>query len=127
MNDAEKNILLLQWLKLCLNKGSLAEKIYARGFTKVAICGLREYGRLFVKELKKENVEIVCIIEKNYQALQGIDHVLEIPIVGFSLDLNHCGAEIIIVTPDLDMIQVRENLELAGVEIPAVGVEWFLL
>ncbi len=126
MSDSEKNLLLLQWLRLCIRKESLAEKLYSTGCRKVAICGFREYGRLLYEELRKEGVEITCMIEKNYQSLQTIDGSLGIPIVGFSNELNCNGTEVILVTPDLDIGQVRECLELAEIKVPMMSMESLL-
>lgn len=127
MIDLEKNMLLMQWLRLHLKQESLSGRIYEKGYKNIAICGFREYGRLLVEELKTEGMEIICIIEKNYQSLQVIDENIDIPIVGFSEKLDSNGTDVIIVTPDLDIAQVRENLEMAGVRVPLIGLDQILL
>lgn len=126
MTDSEKNVLLLQWIRCHIDNKTFSELLYAKNCKKVAVCGFREYGKLLVKELIKEDVDVVCIIEKNYQSLKVIENI-RIPIIGFRNDELLKTLDAIIVTPDLDIEQVRENLEMAEVDVPMFGMEYFLL
>jgi hypothetical protein len=126
MTDSEKNVLLLQWLRCHIANKPFSELIYAKKCKKIAVCGFREYGKLLVRELMKEDVDIACIIEKNYQSL-GVIENKQIPIIGFRNDELLKSVDAIIVTPDLDIELVRENIEMAEIDVPMFAMEYFLL
>ncbi len=118
--------MLLSWMKMLSMRERLSDRIKKAGYAKVAVCGYREYGRLLVRQLVEEGLPPVCIIEKNYQSLQEIEH-MKIPIVGF-LDLETVSAaEVVIATPDIAMAEICEDMEMAGIRKPVRSLEYFVL
>lgn len=126
MTEQDKNKMLLAWLKMTYMHEKISERIEHAGYSKIGICGYREYGRIFAHQLMEEGMNPICIIEKNYQSLQEIENI-DIPIVGF-LDMRTINkAEVIIVTPDIAFTEVREDLEMAGIRKEVRSLEYFVL
>lgn len=126
MTEQDKNKMLLTWLKLFCTHEQLSDRIKRAGYSKIAVCGYREYGRIFVHQLMEEGMQPVCIIEKNYQSLREIEET-HIPIVGF-LDTEIINeAEVIIVTPDIAFSEVCEDLEMADIRKEVRSLEYFIL
>lgn len=127
MTDKEKIRMLLKWNDQLQHSIKISESIKGHGYTKIAVCGYREYGRLLVSQLLAEGMEPVCIIEKNYQSLSQIEENLPIPIVGFLDTELIAKADCILVTPDINMPEVREDVEMAQIKIPLRSLEYFIL
>lgn len=127
MTDKEKIRMLLRWNGQLQNNVRISETIKGHGYTKIAVCGYREYGRLLVNELQVEGMKPVCIIEKNYQSLRCIEETRPVPIVGFMDTKLIAEADCILVTPDIDMAEVREDVELAQIGLPLRSMEYFIL
>lgn len=126
MTDSDKNKILLVWLKRLCAHEKLSERIKSAGYSKIAVCGYREYGRPLVRQLTEEGMRPVCIIEKNYQSLREIEET-HIPIVGF-LDTGIIDeAEVVIVTPDIAFPEVCEDLEMADIRKEVRSLEYFIL
>lgn len=126
MTEQDRNKMLLAWLKRLCTHEKLSDQIKSAGYSKIAVCGYREYGRILVHQLMEEGMQPVCIIEKNYQSLREIEET-HIPIVGF-LDAEIINkAEVIIVTPDIAFPEVCEDLEMADIRKEVRSLEYFIL
>ena len=126
MSDKENATLLLKWLEQKMAKQTFKEKLSLLGFSKIAVAGFRAYGRLLVKDFQNEGVSLCCIIEKNHESLRKIESV-GVPIIGFDSDFAWNNVDVIVVTPDLDFVNTRENLEIIGVNVPLIGLDELLV
>lgn len=94
-------------------------------YSNVAICGYRNKGRALLEKLQNAGIHIPYIIERNYEALGRLEEELEVSIVGF--DKAHefySQADVILWSGDLPEALVKECMEIAGIDIPMVSVEW---
>lgn len=95
-----------------------------KNYNAVALCGYRNKGRVLLKDMRKKEVNIVYIIERNYEALRELEKKVKIPIVGFGEEQQYYKkADIILLSGDLPELIVQDCLQMAGIDVPILKIE----
>ena len=79
----EFKALLLRWIRINNDDNSIGKYLYAEGYSSVAVYGFGEIGRELVYELKKEKMDVKCIIDKQADQIKSdllvVDPKADIP------------------------------------------------
>ena len=84
-----------------------------QGYKRIVIYGLGKTGRAFLDLMKKNDIEVVCCIDKNKSI------VLENTKVIHSLDELDCNADVIVVTVELEFNEIAQKIREVT-DIPVV-------
>lgn len=85
---------LVQWIQLKQVDKRFVRYLEENNYHTVAIYGMKELGQMLLTELQQDDANIVCVIDKNAQEIDG---EYEIPIIS---DFNILPeVDVIIVTP----------------------------
>ncbi len=94
------------------------------GYTRIALCGYRKNGIRLCEELKKHDIDVTYILERNYEAFAELYKEIGIPIVGFNENYDfYKRAQAILLSGDLSEEIVRECLKIANIDLPVFSLE----
>lgn len=109
--------MLYEWVKI---KQNICTEVRYCDWTVVAIWGKGKYCKLLLNELKKQNIEVKCIIET-----QPLDDKFEgIPIV--DIKNLHKGIDIVIVVPYYDIESIKERIHDYYDNIKVIGIDEYI-
>lgn len=98
--------ILIRWVALYQENGKISKWIMGRGYTKIAVYGMRELGILVYHELLREGLDVCCSIDKNADNL-NINQ--DIKVVKPTQDLPEL--DLIIVSAPHYFEQIQNDLE----------------
>ena len=100
-------------------------QVIAQGHIGIALIGYRKKGKALYEYLKSEQVKVPYIIERNYEALRYLENSISVPIVGFDESEEfYKSADVLLWSGDLPFELITECLELAGIKVPVVKVDY---
>ena len=105
---------LLKWLEMAINHREVEFFFHKNGFKKIAVYGVRGFGELFYKHIKKSSIEIACFVDRDHASYpEGVDGI---PVYSIK-ELSKLYFDAVVVTPVFYFNDILNNLADNGVDL----------